>query len=222
MLRRVHAERHLSGRSNWLRAAVLGANDGLVSVSSLLLGVVAGGGSRQATLLAGVAGLAAGALSMAAGEYVSVSSQRDAEDADLALELRELRADPKGELEELAGIYRRRGLPATLAHRVAEVLTAEDALGAHAACHGRALRPSALAFTAGASVPVAAAAAPGGVPVRVVLIVGVTVAALAVLGATGAALGGAPRLPAVARVTLWGAAAMALTAAVGSLFGAAV
>ena len=231
--RRSHAERHLSGRSNWLRAAVLGANDGLVSISSLLLGVVAGGASRQATLLAGFAGLAAGALSMAAGEYVSVSSQRDAENADLDLERRELRADPEGELEELAGIYERRGLPSPLAHRVAKALTARDALGAHARdelglAEERMAQPwqaawaSALAFTAGAIVPVAAAAPPGGVAGRVALVVGLTIAALAGLGGIGATLGGAPKRPAVARVTLWGAAAMGLTAAVGSLFGAAV
>ena len=231
--RRAHAERHLSGRSNWLRAAVLGANDGLVSVSSLLLGVVAGGASHSATLVAGFAGLAAGALSMAAGEYVSVSSQRDAENADLALERRELRADPEGELEELAGIYERRGLPSELARRVAAALTARDALGAHARdelglAEERMARPwqaawaSAIAFTAGATVPVAAASVPGGAPVRVALVVGLTIIALAGLGAIGAALGGAPRWPAVARVTMWGAAAMGLTAAVGSLVGAAV
>ena len=187
--RRAHAERHLSGRSNWLRAAVLGANDGLVSVSSLLLGVVAGGGARSATLLAGFAGLAAGALSMAAGEYVSVSSQRDAENADLALEQRELRSDPEGELEELAGIYERRGLPSELARRVAEALTARDALGAHArdelglaqermAQPWQAAYASALAFTAGAALPVAAAAAPGGSGTRVGLVVAVTIAEL--------------------------------------------
>jgi len=231
--RRVHAERHLSGRSNWLRAAVLGANDGLVSVSSLLLGVVAGGASRHAVLLAGFAGLAAGALSMAAGEYVSVSSQRDAENADMALERRELRADPEGELEELAAIYERRGLTSELAHRVASALTERDALGAHARdelglAEERLARPwqaawaSALAFTAGATVPVAAAAAPGAEGLRVGLVVGLTIAALGCLGAIGAALGGAPRGPAVIRVTLWGAAAMGLTAAVGGLVGAAV
>jgi VIT1/CCC1 family predicted Fe2+/Mn2+ transporter len=231
--RRLHPERHLSGRSNWLRAAVLGANDGLVSVSSLLLGVVAGGASRSAVLLAGIAGLAAGALSMAAGEYVSVSSQRDAENADLELERRELRVDPEGELQELAGIYERRGLPAGLAHRVASALTERDALGAHARdelglAAERLARPwqaawaSALAFTAGATVPVIAAAAPGGTGVRAGLVVALTIAALAGLGATGAALGGAPRWPAVTRVTLWGAAAMGLTAAVGGLVGAAV
>lgn len=233
LARGAHDERHLSGRSNWLRAAVLGANDGLVSVSSLLLGVVAAGASRSAVLVAGVAGLVAGALSMAAGEYVSVSSQRDAENADLDLERRELGADPEGELEELAGIYERRGLPSELAHRVAEALTARDALGAHARdelglAEERLARPwqaawaSALSFTAGAVIPVIAAAAPGSVGVRVGLVVGLTIAALAGLGAIGAALGGAPRWPAVARVTLWGAAAMGLTAAVGSLVGAAV
>ncbi len=195
--------------------------------------MVAGGASHSAALVAGFAGLAAGALSMAAGEYVSVSSQRDAENADLDLERRELRADPEGELEELAGIYERRGLPSELAHRVAAALTARDALGAHARdelglAEERMARPwqaawaSAIAFTAGATVPVAAAAVPGGAPVRVALVVGLTIVALAGLGAIGAALGGAPRWPAVARVTLWGAAAMGLTAAVGSLVGAAV
>jgi VIT1/CCC1 family predicted Fe2+/Mn2+ transporter len=230
-LRRAHVERHLSGRANWLRAAVLGANDGLVSVSSLLLGVVAGGGSRSAIVIAGFAGLAAGALSMAAGEYVSVSSQRDAEVADLARERRELRADPAGELEELAAIYAARGLSPPLARRVAEELTARDALEAHARdelglAEERRARPwqaawaSATAFSAGAAIPVAAAGAPSGI--RVPLLIGLTIAALAGLGALGAALGGAPRWPAVIRVTLWGAAAMALTAAVGSLVGAAV
>jgi VIT1/CCC1 family predicted Fe2+/Mn2+ transporter len=229
--RRSHVERHLSGRANWLRAAVLGANDGLVSVSSLLLGVVAGGAPRSAIVIAGFAGLAAGALSMAAGEYVSVSSQRDAEVADLALERRELRADPAGELEELAAIYAARGLSPGLARRVAEELTARDALEAHARdelglAEERRARPwqaawaSAVAFSAGAAIPVAAAAAPSGV--RVPLVVGLTIAALAGLGALGAALGGAPRRPAVVRVTLWGAAAMGLTAAVGSLVGTAV
>ena len=194
---------------------------------------MAGGGSRQATLLAGFAGLAAGALSMAAGEYVSVSSQRDAETADLDLERRELRADPEGELEELAGIYRRRGLPSPLAHRVAEALTARDALGAHARdelglAEDRMARPwqaawaSALAFTAGASVPVSAAAAPGGV----------AAARRAGRGRHGRRprgprrdRGRARRRPAAARGGArhaWGAAAMGLTAAVGSLVGAAV
>ena len=229
--RRAHAERHHSGRANWLRAAVLGANDGLVSVSSLLLGVVAGGASRGAIVVAGVAGLVAGALSMAAGEYVSVSSQRDAERADLALERRELRADPAGELEELAAIYVGRGLDPELAHEVAEELTASDALAAHARdelglADERRARPwqaawaSAAAFSVGAAIPVAAAVTPEGV--RVPLLVLLTVAALAVLGAVGAAHGGAPRWPAVVRVTAWGAAAMGLTAAVGALVGTAV
>ena len=229
--RRTHAERHRSGRANWLRAAVLGANDGLVSVSSLLIGVAASGASRDTILVAGFAGLAAGALSMAAGEYVSVSSQRDAEKADLALERRELRADPAGELEELSRIYAARGLAPELAHRVAEELSARDALAAHArdelgfsdermANPWQAAWASAAAFSAGAAIPVSAATAPG--EWRVGLLVVLTVAALAGLGAAGATLGGARRWPAVARVTLWGAAAMALTAAVGTLVGTAV
>ena len=229
--RRIHVERHRSGRANWLRAAVLGANDGIVSISSLLLGVAASGASRHAILVAGFAGLAAGALSMAAGGYVSVSSQRDAENADLALERRELRADAAGELEELSGIYTARGLSPELAHRVAEELSARDALAAHARdelglSNARMARPwqaawaSAAAFSVGAAIPVSAATAPsaGRVPLLVVL----TVLALVCLGAVGATLGGARRWPAVARVTLWGAGAMALTAAVGTLVGTAV
>lgn len=225
-----HPERHLSGRSNWLRAAVLGANDGLVSVSSLLLGVVAGGASHQATILAGFAGLAAGALSMAAGEYVSVSSQRDAENADLALEGRELRADPAGELEELAGIYERRGLPSDLAHRVAEALTEQDALGAHArdelGMHeATAARPlqaalsSAAAFAAGAVVPALAAAF---VPARLLVpvVVAATLLLLVGLGGLAARVGGASVVTGSVRVTFWGALAMAVTAAAGALFGA--
>ncbi len=129
---RLHPETHLSGRAGWLRAAVLGANDGIVSTASLVLGVASSGASRAAIVTAGIAGLVAGALSMAAGEYVSVSSQRDAEEADLRLEERELRADPSGELRELAGIYERRGLPPQLASDVADALTDHGSLEAHA------------------------------------------------------------------------------------------
>jgi vacuolar iron transporter family protein len=228
---RRHAERHLSGRANWLRAAVLGANDGLVSVSSLILGVAASGASRGEIILAGIAALVAGALSMAAGEYVSVSSQRDSEVADLALERRELAADPEGELRELAAIYEGRGLSAGLARQVADQLMRGDALAAHARdelglADARMARPwqaawaSAAAFTAGACVPVLCAFAPS--EARVALLVVVTLVALCLLGALGARLGGAPMGRAALRVGVWGAAAMALTSAIGALVGAAV
>ena len=224
-------ERHLSDRSNWLRAAVLGANDGLLSVSSLILGVAASGASRSSILLAGVAALVAGALSMAAGEYVSVSSQRDTEVADLALEARELADDPEGELRELALIYEGRGLTPELARRVAEQLSRGDSLAAHARdelglADARMARPwqaawaSAAAFTVGAGVPVLFALTPEGV--RAPLVVGVTLVALCLLGAVGARLGGAPIGRAALRVALWGAGAMALTAAIGALVGTAV
>jgi VIT1/CCC1 family predicted Fe2+/Mn2+ transporter len=227
----VRAERHLSFRAGWLRAAVLGANDGLVSVSSLILGVAASGASRGAIVLAGVAALVAGALSMAAGEYVSVSSQRDSEEADLVLEARELAADPQGELRELALIYEGRGLSPDLARRVAEQLSLTDGLAAHARdelglTEGRGARPwqaawaSAAAFTAGAAVPLLCALAPRGA--RAPLVVVVTLAALAVLGGLGARLGGASVAHAALRVGLWGAGAMALTAAIGALVGTAV
>ncbi len=222
---------HLSRRSNWLRAAVLGANDGIVSTASLVLGVAASGASRSAVLTAGIAGMAAGALSMAAGEYVSVSSQRDAEEADIRLEERELRADPDGELAELARIYEERGLPPELARDVATTLTEHGAPEAHARDElgledARLARPfqaawaSALSFSAGAALPlVAVASAPSGV--RGVVTFAVTVFALGLLGAFGARLGGAPRRPATGRVVIWGVAAMAITAAIGALVGAA-
>jgi VIT1/CCC1 family predicted Fe2+/Mn2+ transporter len=224
-------ERHLSGRSNWLRAAVLGANDGLLSVSSIILGVAASGASRSSILLAGIAALVAGALSMAAGEYVSVSSQRDTEVADLALEARELADDPEGELRELALIYEGRGLTPELARRVAEQLSRGDSLAAHARdelglADERMARPwqaawaSAASFTVGAAVPVLFALPPEGA--REPLVVGVTLAALCLLGAVGARLGGAPMGRAALRVGLWGAGAMALTAAIGALVGTAV
>jgi vacuolar iron transporter family protein len=230
--RRPHAEVHLSFRSNWLRAAVLGANDGILSTSSLVLGVAASGASRSAIVTAGVAGLVAGAGSMAAGEYVSVSSQRDTEDADLRLEARELAADPEGELAELAAIYESRGLPPELALEVATTLTEKDALAAHARdeldlAEDRRARPlqaagaSALSFATGAILPLLAVGLFGS-SVRVIACVVVTLLALAGLGALGARLGGAPEVPAVARVVFWGAVAMAATSAVGSLVGAAV
>lgn len=222
---------HLSHRTNWLRAAVLGANDGILSTASLVLGVAASGASGATIVTAGIAGLVAGALSMAAGEYVSVSSQRDAEEADIRLEERGLRRDPAGELLELAGIYEQRGLPPALATEVARVLSQSrsGALAAHARDElgldeTRLARPfqaawtSALSFAAGAALPLLAV---GVTPasVRVGAVVVVTVIALALLGDLGARLGGAPRRPATIRVVAWGAAAMAITAGIGALVG---
>jgi VIT1/CCC1 family predicted Fe2+/Mn2+ transporter len=214
-----------------LRAAVLGANDGIVSTASLVLGVAASGASASAILTAGIAGLVAGALSMAAGEYVSVSSQRDAEQADIRLEQRELRTDPPGELRELAEIYERRGLPPDLAAEVARALTSGDALQAHlrdelGLSEDRLARPlqaawaSALSFSTGAALPLLAVAL---VPsaARIVATVAVTLIALGLLGDLGARLGGAPRRRATIRVVSWGAIAMAITAAIGALVGAA-
>jgi vacuolar iron transporter family protein len=230
--RRPHAEQHLSFRANWLRAAVLGANDGILSTSSLVLGVAASGASRSAIVTAGVAGLVAGAGSMAAGEYVSVSSQRDTEEADLRLEARELAADPEGELAELAAIYEGRGLAPELAAEVAAALTKDDALAAHARDElgleqDRRARPlqaagaSALSFAVGAILPLLAIGVFGG-STRVAACVVVTVLALAGLGGLGARLGGAPELPAITRVVFWGAVAMAATSAIGALVGSAV
>jgi vacuolar iron transporter family protein len=228
----LHTETHLSFRSGWLRAAILGANDGIVSTASLVLGVAASGASGAAIVTAGIAGLAAGALSMAAGEYVSVSSQRDSEQADLSLERRELRSNPAAELRELTSIYESRGVPPELAHRVAQALTERDALQAHARdelglTEERRAQPfqaawaSALSFSAGAILPViAVAAAPGFV--RIPICVVITLVALALLGYTGARLGGGRRLTATARVVAWGAAAMAITSGIGALVGAAV
>jgi vacuolar iron transporter family protein len=229
---RPHGEEHLSFRSNWLRAAVLGANDGILSTSSLVLGVAASGASGSAIVTAGISGLVAGAGSMAAGEYVSVSSQRDTENADLRLEERELASDPAGELAELAGIYESRGLPAALAAEVAKALSADDALEAHARDElglpdDRRARPlqaagaSALSFGTGAVLPLLAIGIFGS-SVRVIACVVVTMLALAGLGALGARLGGAPELPAVARVVFWGAVAMGVTAAIGALVGSVV
>jgi vacuolar iron transporter family protein len=227
-----HSERHLSHRSNWLRAAVLGANDGIVSTASLVVGVAASGASSGAILTAGIAGLVAVVLSMAAGEFVSVSSQRDSERADLHLEERELRDDPQGELRELTWIYQKRGVPSELAQQVAIALTERDALGAHARDElgleqERRARPlqaawaSALAFSAGAVLPVVAVAV---VPAaaREAVCVAITLLALAALGALGARLGGADPRRATARVVGWGALAMAVTAGIGALVGAAV
>lgn len=225
-------ESHLSHRSNWLRASVLGANDGILSTSSLVLGVAGSGASSGAVITAGAAGLVAGALSMAAGEYVSVSSQRDTERADLAMEERELRENPLGELRELAAIYEQRGLEPALAMQVAEQLSEHDALGAHVrdelgfaeehlANPLQAAASSAAAFSAGAALPLAAAALATG-NVRVAAIVIVTLIALALLGATGARLGGAAPLRPTARVVSWGIAAMAVTYGIGAAVGTAV
>jgi VIT1/CCC1 family predicted Fe2+/Mn2+ transporter len=227
-----HAETHLSFRSNWLRAAVLGANDGILSTSSLVLGVAASGASRSAIVTAGVAGLVAGAGSMAAGEYVSVSSQRDTENADLRLERRELTDDPEGELRELAGIYEGRGLPPDLAAEVARSLSDRDVLEAHARDElglppDRRARPlqaagaSALSFAAGALLPLLAIGVFGS-STRIAGCVIVTLLGLIGLGALGARLGGARVTRAIIRVLFWGAAAMLVTAAIGALVGSAV
>jgi len=220
---------HLSHRSNWLRAAVLGANDGILSTASLVLGVAASGASGTAVVTAGIAGLVAGALSMAAGEYVSVSSQRDAEQADIRLEQRELLSDPEGELRELALVYERRGLPASLARDVALALSRGGALQAHlrdelGLDEQRLARPfqaawaSALSFSAGAALPLLAVAMTSS-SVRGGVTVAVTLVALALLGDVGARLGGAPRSRATVRVVAWGAVAMAITAGIGALVG---
>lgn len=227
-----HLETHYSQRIGWLRAAVLGANDGIVSTASLLVGVAAAGTSRSSILVAGVAGLVAGAMSMAAGEYVSVSSQADTEHADLSRERKELRAAPARELEELRQIYVARGLDPELALRVAQQLTARDALAAHArdelgltvvhtARPGQAALASAATFAVGAALPLILAAV---VPAaRIVSAVPIgSLFSLAALGALSAEAGGARRGRAVLRVTFWGALAMALTAAIGRLFGTVV
>ena len=220
---------HLSHRSNWLRAAVLGANDGILSTASLVLGVTASGASGASILTAGIAGLVAGGLSMAAGEYVSVSSQRDAEQADIHLEEHELLSDPTGELRELALIYEQRGLPPVLASEVAVTLSSRGALQAHARDElgldeQRLARPfqaawtSAMSFAVGATLPLLAVlAAP--VAARVGVVVVVTLIALALLGDLGARLGGAPQRSATIRVVAWGAVAMAATAGIGALVG---
>jgi VIT1/CCC1 family predicted Fe2+/Mn2+ transporter len=227
-----HKEKHRTDRVGWLRAAVLGANDGIVSTASLVIGVAAAQGSHSAVLVAGVAGLVAGAMSMAAGEYVSVHSQADTEKADLDRERRELEADPVGERLELAGIYVKRGLDPRLAGQVADELMAHDALGAHArdelgiseAMSARPLQAavfSAFSFALGAALPLAVTAI---VPVGI-MIWSVAVSSLvflAILGAVAARAGGASLFTGATRVLFWGAVAMAATAAVGKLFGTAV
>jgi VIT1/CCC1 family predicted Fe2+/Mn2+ transporter len=228
----LHPERHLVSRIGWLRAAVLGANDGIVSTASLIVGVAAAAATQSDILIAGVAGMVAGAMSMAAGEYVSVSSQSDTEQADLAREAQELRDNPVFEHEELAEIYVRRGVDQDLARRVAEQLMAKDALLAHAqdelgiseittARPIQAALTSAATFAVGAAMPLLMVVlAPTHLLVWIVS--GASLAFLAVLGAVGAQAGGANILRATARVTFWGALAMGLTAGIGALFGTVV
>jgi VIT1/CCC1 family predicted Fe2+/Mn2+ transporter len=225
-----HREQHRSSRIGWLRAAVLGADDGIVSTASLIVGVAAAASSRQEVLVAGVAGLVAGALSMAAGEYVSVSSQADTERADLAREKRELATQPQAEEDELTTIYISRGLDAGLAREVARQLMAKDALVAHARdelglTEAQAARPlqaasaSAATFAAGAAVPILAILV---VPPSVLVVSIVSLVCLVALGAIAARAGGASALVGAARVGFWGALAMAFTAGVGRLFGTAI
>ena len=223
-----HSETHRVDRIGWLRAAVLGANDGLVSTASLVVGVAAAATSHGGILIAGVAGLAAGAMSMAAGEYVSVSSQSDTEKADLAREAVELAGDHEAETRELAGIYVGRGVAPDLATEVARQMMAHDALGAHArdelgiseittARPIQAALTSAITFSAGAALPlVVAAVAP--LDTLAIWVAASALAGLAVLGALGARTGGAPIGRSVLRVVFWGALAMAITAGVGRLF----
>jgi VIT1/CCC1 family predicted Fe2+/Mn2+ transporter len=226
-----HIERHRTHRIGWLRAAVLGANDGIVSTASLVLGVAAAGANSQGILVAGVAGLVAGAMSMAAGEYVSVSSQADTERADLARESKELAASPEHEHAELAAIYVRRGLDAELASSVATQLMQHDALGAHArdelgisdtlvARPVQAAFASAGTFAVGAVLPLLIVVL---FPVSVLMwtVSGSSLLFLALLGSLAARTGGAPVMAAASRVTFWGALAMGLTAGVGALFGVA-
>jgi vacuolar iron transporter family protein len=231
-MRRIHKESHLVKRIGWLRAAVLGANDGIISTASLILGVAAAAASKSDILLAGVAGLVAGAMSMAAGEYVSVSSQSDTEMADLAREKRELSEDPEFEKEELAQIYVQRGVEPDLARQVAVDLMAKDALGAHArdelgiseittARPVQAALTSAATFSVGAAAPLALALlSPSDFTIPAVSIG--SLAFLALLGFTGAKTGGAAVLKPVLRVTFWGALAMAITAGIGAIVGTVV
>ncbi|MEQ1818729.1 MAG: VIT family protein [Terricaulis sp.] len=228
---RGHTERHVTSRIGWLRASVLGANDGIVSTASLIIGVAAASGTTGSILVAGAAGLVAGAMSMAAGEYVSVSSQADSERADVARETRELREQPEAELRELTEIYVGRGLAPELAAQVAEQLTAADALGSHArdelgiseittAKPVQAAMASAVSFAVGAALPLAVVlVSPRS---TLMLAVGtVSLLSLVALGALSASAGGARGFAPIMRVTFWGAMAMAATAGAGALFGAA-
>jgi vacuolar iron transporter family protein len=227
-----HSESHRTERIGWLRAAVLGANDGIVSTASLLIGVAAANAGRSEILIAGLAGLVAGSMSMAAGEYVSVHSQADTEKADLEKERRELVADPEGERMELAGIYVRRGLTPDLAREVADQLTRHDALGSHARdelgiSDELSARPvqaavfSAVSFAIGAALPLAIAVLTAGRTQIMMIAVG-SLISLALLGAVAANAGGASMLKGAMRVTFWGAIAMVATALVGKLFGTTV
>jgi vacuolar iron transporter family protein len=230
--RRQHSEHHLVDRIGWLRAAVLGANDGILSTASLIVGVAAAAATQHNIFIAGVAGLAAGAMSMAAGEYVSVSSQSDTEQAELARERRELCENPEDELDELTEIYVKRGVDQALARQVARQLTANDALTAHARdefgiSEMTAARPVQAALTSAASFSVGAAmpllmvvVSPAGALVP--LVSAASLGFLALLGAIGARAGGANILRATVRVTFWGALAMALTAGIGKFFGTVV
>jgi vacuolar iron transporter family protein len=229
---RGHSEHHVVERLGWLRAAVLGANDGLLSTSSLIIGVASAQGTHPAVLIAGVSGLVAGAMSMAAGEYVSVSSQSDSERADLGRERKELSEDREGELRELAVIYVKRGLDKALALQVAEQLMAHDALGAHARdelgiSDATAARPvqaalaSAASFSVGGALPLLMAlATPTAYVIEAVAFASLLF--LALLGAVGAKTGGANLLRAAIRVTFWGALAMGVTAGIGAIFGTQV
>ena len=229
---RRHPERHRTNRVGWLRATVLGANDGIVSTASLLMGVTAANADHTTIVMTGLAGLVAGAMSMAAGEYVSVHSQSDTENADLARERAELVANPVAEAKELTAIYVSRGLDPALAQQVTEQLTKHDALGAHArdelgisqalsAQPIQAALASAASFAVGAALPLAVAALAPASSVPIWL-TATSLAFLALLGTMAAWAGGTPMLPSVWRVTLWGALAMAITAGVGALFGATV
>jgi len=225
-------EQHRTEQSGWLRATVLGANDGILSTASLVLGVAAAHGSHENVLIAGIAGLVAGAMSMAAGEYVSVHSQADTENADIAKERAELRTNEAGERNELAAIYVARGLEPTLARQVAEQLMAHDALGAHArdelgisetlkARPIQAALASAASFAVGAVLPlIVTVFTPE--PGLLIAVAGTSLVFLALLGAFAARMGGAAIWPGTLRVTFWGALAMGITAGVGALFGTAV
>ena len=231
-MRSLHIETHRAHRIGWLRAAVLGANDGVVSVSSLVVGVAAGGATQSSVLLTGIAGLVAGALSMAAGEYISVQSQADTENADLTRERRELTEEPIKELEELTAIYVKRGLEQQLARQVAEKLTASDALAAHArdelgiteelrARPIQASLASAAAFAVGAIVPIISALLAPAQSVSLVTTIA-TLLTLTLLGLLAAYAGGASIVKGAVRVTFWGALAMGVTAGVGKIIGSAL
>lgn len=231
-MRRRHIEWHRTAQTGWLRAAVLGANDGIVSTASLILGVAAAQGSHESVLVAGTAGLVAGAMSMAAGEYVSVHSQADTERADLERERQELKTDLAAEHHELEGIYVNRGLRPELAKQVAEQLMAHDALGAHArdelgiteslsARPTQAALASAASFAIGAGLPLLVTALAHGVHL-IPSVASCSLVFLAVMGALAARTGGAPIAAGAWRVTFWGALAMAATAGIGALFGTAV